>query len=102
MTDPSTLYSEPPRPVVLAGGRFAVSVAYFEELRRFVLERIADLPAREIVTVEWLLGVPCWHQLSAGDRRVAGLCVSRMAAEQRLPLTRCTIPGKTCAYYRLP
>ena len=102
MIDQSILHAEPPGLVVLAGGRFVVSVAYFMELQRLVQDRIADLPAREIVTVEWLLGVPFWHQLSAGDRRVAGLCISRMASERSLPLTRCTIPGKTCAYYRLP
>jgi hypothetical protein len=54
------------------------------------------------VTAEWLLGVRFWHVLSAVDRRVAGMCISMMVTEQRLPLQRYAVPGKTCAYYRLP
>lgn len=102
MTDPSPLHSAPSAFIVLAGGRFAVPVSYFMELQRFVQDRIADFPAGEIVTAEWLLGVRFWHVLSAVDRRVAGMCISMMVTEQRLPLQRYAVPGKTCAYYRLP
>ena len=87
--------------IVLAGGRVGVPVSYFQDLRRHALERIAILPAGEIVTVEWLLDVRFWRELSANDRRVAGLCISRLVADKELPLVRRWITGKTSAYYEL-
>jgi hypothetical protein len=87
--------------IVLAGGWAGVPKSYLQELRRHALERIAVLPAGEIVTVEWLLEVRFWRELSANDRRVAGLCISRLVADKELPLERISITGKTSAYYEL-
>ena len=73
MTDPSPLHSAPSAFIVLAGGRFAVPVSYFMELQRFVQDRIADFPAGEIVTAEWLLGVRFWLGVVVVSRSCAGV-----------------------------
>ena len=88
--------------IVLADGKVSVSVSFFRALARRAQERIATLPSGEIVTAQWLLGVPYWQGLSSRQRQIAGLCISRMANDRILPLIRLWSLSKTLAYYQLP
>ena len=88
--------------IVLADGKVSVSASFFWKVKLQADDRIAILPAGEIVTAQWLLGVQYWRKLSARQRQTAGLCISRMSTDRTLPLIRLWSLSKTLAYYQLP
>jgi hypothetical protein len=102
MNEPILVTLDQDETIALADGKVSVSAVFFWALARQAQGRIATLPSGEIVTAQWLLGVPYWQGLSSRQRQVAGLCISRMANDGVLPLIRLWSFSKTLAYYQLP
>lgn len=101
-----------PKPTIAAGGRDdeidlgpphgQVSLAFYEAIRHRAEERLSELPRREILTAEWLLGVAFWRGLTCDQRRKAGRCVAHMQAEGVLRVTSIPKGAKTTRYYQTP
>lgn len=64
--------------------------------------RLRELPSGEVVTVEWLLGVPYWRSLEPGAQRRAGKVVAWLQAQGVIDLKTYPMSKKSTRYYQIP
>ena len=73
--------------------------AFYDSIRREVLEVTPALIPGEGYTAEMLCGPEFWGQLSDNEQRLAGRCVAYMVRNGLLPLRRLGCQHKSPARY---
>lgn len=102
MHEGTTDASDRDEEIDLGGPCGRIKWQFYDSVERRAQERLRRLPPGEIVTVEWLLGVPYWRSRKPGDQRRAGRAVAHMQAVGLLDVDTFPKSKKSTRYYRLP
>lgn len=86
----------------LGGPYGRIKCAFYEAVQHRADLRLRQLPSGEVVTVEWLLGVPYWRSLGPDDQRRAGKVVAWMRATGVIDLRTYPRSKKATRYYQIP
>lgn len=81
--------------------RKRVSEIFYIRIRTHVTSRIYKLEYNQIYTLSDICGDCFWKQLSSGDQRLAGICMSDMVARELLPLSVAVTRHEYPKCYRL-
>ena len=84
-----------------AAPSYHVPTAFYESVRSEVEESLPGMEPDQRYTLAMLCSQEFWHQLSDGDRRKAGICMSDLVAKSLLPLCVAETRHEYPKYYRL-
>ena len=87
--------------VVLHANGYCVSEKFCEAVRKRVEEVIPAMMPFVTYTLEDLCGEVFWSQLSNGQRRMAGRCMTQLVGRSVLPLCFADSRHEYPKYYRL-